>query len=288
MRYSQEVFDDMSVLPDTPNRTSSKKSTGFLPGTISAKGKAAGNALFMRSALAGEWAQEDEFHSQRLKLIGRMVARVAHEVKNPVASIQLNLEMIESELEHIPNEQSRQEASELLRAVKRELDRLETVTRACLQFITIPRLQVRKHSLHHMLKRLQEFLIKEMRAREVEFVNDFSPDVPLVSFDEDRLEEAVLNLYKNAGDAMPDGGTIRTSTRVCGEWVEIRVSDTGPGIAEEYAERLFEAFVSSKSRGTGLGLTIARDILMAHGGTIALEPDGHEETTFILRLLIDG
>ena len=276
----------MSVVHDSANRTDGDKETGLLPGTIGAKSKTAGDALLMRKPLPGNWLQEDEFHAQRLALIGRMVARVVHEVGNPVASMRINIEMIESELEHIPNERSRQETCELLGSVKRELDRLETITRACLQYVTIPRLRLSKNSLHHMLVKLQEFLKKEMEKRKVEFMNDFSSDVPPISFDGDRLKEAVLNLYKNAADAMPDGGRVETSTCVAGDYVEIRISDTGTGIPAEYAERLFEAFFSSKSRGTGLGLTITRDILTAHGGTIALAPREAEKTTFILRLPI--
>jgi PAS domain S-box-containing protein len=254
---------------------------GAVIGIVGTLRKKEGNP---REASFGELFQEDELYAQRLKTIGRMAAQIAHEVKNPVASIRLNIEMIESELEHIPNEQTRQEATELLDSVKRELKRLESVTTACLDYVNFRRLRLRKRSLHRMLKELQRFMRREMAARQIKFVNEFSPNLPHIIFDWDRLKQAVLNLYKNAADAMPYGGKIETSTFISDDWIELRISDTGFGIPDVEMEKLFEPFFSDKSGGTGLGLTISRDIISAHGGTIALDTSGGNVTTFVLRL----
>ncbi len=232
------------------------------------------------------WFEDDGFNARRLRFIERMAARIAHEVRNPVASIRLNMEMIEAELEHITNEESRRGALELLKSVERELDRLEAITGAYLKYGSIPKLHVQKCSLHRMLKELQDFMKREMIKRKIEFVNDFSVDIPDILFDKDRLKEAVLNVYRNAADAMPDGGEIRTSTLVSGAWIEIRISDTGVGVPEGDVEKLFEPFFSSKEFGTGLGLTISRDILSAHGGTILFHSRMGGLTTFILTLPI--
>jgi two-component system NtrC family sensor kinase len=196
------------------------------------------------------------------------------------------MEMVESELEHIPNERTRTEAAELLHSVRREMKRLEAITDAYLQFVSTPSLRVRTYSLHRMLKELQQFTKREMDARKIEFVNEFSADVPRIRFDKDRLREAVLNLYINAADAMPDGGGIRTSTVRADEWVEIHISDTGAGIPDAEVEKVFEPFFSNKPAGTGLGLTISRDILSAHGGTIEVYPRPRDGTTLILKLPI--
>lgn len=234
----------------------------------------------------GGWFQQDEPHARRLKFIERMAARIAHEVRNPVASIRLNMEMIEAELEHITNKQSRKEAFELLKSVGRELDRLEAIAGAYLKYGSIPKLRLEKCSLHCMLQELQDFMKREMKKRKIEFVNEFSADIPDIVFDKDRLKEAVLNVYKNAADAMPDGGEIRTCTLVSDARVEIRISDTGVGIPADDADKLFEPFFSGKALGTGLGLTISRDILSAHGGTILFHSREGDLTTFVLALPI--
>ncbi|UCD57247.1 MAG: hypothetical protein JSV16_15780 [Candidatus Hydrogenedentota bacterium] len=220
--------------------------------------------------------QADELHMQKLAVVGQMAARFAHEVKNPLASIRLNIEMLESELKHIADEKIRNEAYELAASVMNEVDRLEAITREYLDYIRISKMRFLRQSLHRMLEELQDFLGEEMETRRIKFVNGFSANLPDIHFDKDRMKEAILNLYKNSADAMPHGGEIKTVTLVSGSRVKIHISDTGSGMQEVDPEQLFQPFFSTKAIGTGLGLPITRDILAAHGGTIAFyrRPEG--------------
>jgi PAS domain S-box-containing protein len=223
-------------------------------------------------------------NARRLEAMTKMAARAAHELKNPLASIRLNVEAVESELRRDAGGQNREELLDQMSSVMKELDRLEQLTQAYLQWVHVPRAKLTPCSLPPMLQGLQEFLGKEMQSRRIRFENDFPAHVPSSLFDEGRMREAILNLYMNAADAMPDGGEIRTRVCVGDEWVDIHVSDTGSGICEDDAEKIFEPFYTSKECGTGLGLPIARDILVAHGGTLTVHPSTAGGAHFVLRL----
>lgn len=225
-----------------------------------------------------------ESRAERLSVMGRMAANIAHEIKNPINSIRLNLEMIDSELNEIADKTHREESCQTLRSVKDELDRLEKTLRAYLQFIRAPQIQPQRSCIKSTIIELQRFMKKEMQSKDIVLENDFSPGIPHIYMDENRLREAILNIYRNSVDAMPDGGTIETVAFLSGGLLEIQISDTGSGVSEDMAERLFEPFVSSKASGTGLGLSISKDIIEAHGGTIASAPNAGEGTTFTIKL----
>ncbi len=102
--------------------------------------------------------------------------------------------------------------------------------------------------------------------------------------DAERLEQVILNLVRNAVEAMPAGGTVRLSTRARDGGAELAVSDDGPGMSEEVVERAFEAFYTTKSKGSGLGLAVCRQIVLAHGGEVRLDTAPGEGTTFTIYL----
>jgi len=248
------------------------------------EGRPIGKSAVIRDVTEKKRLQANELHSQRLAVVGRMAARIAHEVKNPLASIRLNIEMLESEFGEIPDKSMKKEACELLRSVISEVERLDSITREYLSYTSIPNMRFRRQNLHQMLRELQDFMKKEMASRNIKFVRAFSKDVPNIHFDKECMKEAVLNLYKNAAEAMPGGGKIKTMTRLSGDWVEIVISDTGPGVPDSDAEKLFEPFFSTKSMGTGLGLPVARDILAAHGGSVEVCSGSGEGAAFLLKL----
>jgi two-component system NtrC family sensor kinase len=109
-----------------------------------------------------------------------------------------------------------------------------------------------------------------------------------VWMDPDRMAQVVYNIAANARDAMPDGGRLRVATQRVGQWVELRFSDTGPGVPPDLHERIFEPFVSyGKRQGAGLGLAIARRIVREHGGEIGLDELSKEGATFVVRIPLE-
>lgn len=223
--------------------------------------------------------------AEQLAAVGRISAQIAHEVRNPLSSIGLNVEMLGDALERatFAGEDGR-EAKELLTAVTREVDRLTDVTEQYLRMARPPKPTLVAEDVTEVLGGVLDFSRGELERAGVEVVRDFAPDTPPVLADEGQLRQVLLNLVRNSREAMPDGGRLVVSTRGLEKEVEILVQDTGRGMTDAVRERLFEPFFSTKEGGTGLGLSVSQQILQAHGGTLACQSSSGQGTTFVLRL----
>jgi PAS domain S-box-containing protein len=223
-------------------------------------------------------AKERLLRSERLATVGRMAAQVAHEIRNPLSSIGLNAELLEDDLAHT------EEGRRLLKAIQSEVDRLAAITEEYLRYARLPIPQLRPLSLHGFLSSLCDFLRPETEARKVQLRLQLSPGELELRADESQLRQALLNLIRNAFEALSEKGTLvllRASREE--EFAEIAVTDDGPGIPEEVLPRIFEPFFSTKSGGTGLGLALTQQLIEGHGGQLSVKtsPNG---TTFLLRL----
>jgi signal transduction histidine kinase len=243
-------------------------------------------------------AQVRLVQSERLATIGQMSAKVSHEVRNPLSSISLNVELLEDELSALPHER-RAEAGHLVRAIRSQVDTLSAVTEGYLGFARLPKPRLQEVSLGPVIADLADFVREELRARRVQLVVDAESGLPAVRVDPGQIRQALLNLIRNAAEAMPEGGTLTvragtaSGTRDSGRgvnqdsrarFVEVAVTDAGTGIAPEDLERVFEPFFTSKVGGTGLGLAISREIVVEHGGTLVCESAPGNGATFRLTL----
>ena len=253
--------------------------------------------------------------SERLAAIGQMSAKVSHEVRNPLSSISLNTELLEDELKALPPER-RAEAANLVTAIRSQVDVLSAVTEEYLRFARLPEPKFETGALAPVIEDLAEFVREELRARKVGLVMDVAVGMPILRLDAGQIRQALLNLIRNAAEAMPGGGkiTVRAAVeqqaagsrqqaasrgqRAAGSRQEagggggdslllfsadcllpavfIEVCDAGSGIPAENLGKIFEPFFTSKGGGTGLGLPIARQIALDHGGTLTCEnaPEG--------------
>lgn len=209
-------------------------------------------------------------HTERLAAIGRMAAHVTHEVRNPLSSIGLNVEMLEDELSDTGDE----EARALMRAIQREVDRLTGITEEYLRLARLPQPRLEADDLGELIRSVAQFVRREMEASKVELKIEVG-ELPSVAFDEAQLRQALLNLLRNAREAMGEGVVSLRASAVEGG-VEIRVADRGPGIPAAERERIFDLFFTTKERGTGLGLPLTHQIVEAHSGRIecAANPEG--------------
>ena len=247
-------------------------------------------------------ARDEELKSQReallradrLATIGKLAAQITHEVRNPLSSIGLNAELLEEELEEL---EDRQEASALLAAISEEVQRLKSITEEYLRFARLPRPDLAPVDVGALLLQFLSFVEYELAdagvevaARQVVATADGGP--PPISADADQLRQALLNIARNAIDALSDVPSPRrlevelTSTGE--QMLRICISDNGPGIDEELRDRIFEPFVTGKSGGTGLGLALTQQIIEEHNGRIqAVSPwvEGRG-TAFIIELPI--
>ncbi len=215
----------------------------------------------------------DELHTkerliqtERLAAMGRMAAHVTHEVRNPLSSIGLNLEMLQEELAT-----SGGETIALLGAIQREVDRLTLITEEYLRLARLPMPRLEPEDPGALAREVAHFVAREMESTNVRLEVSVEDSLPLVAMDEAQIRQCILNLLRNAREAMPGGGKIVLAARAEGGGVAVSVEDEGDGIPDEQKERVFDVFFSTKERGTGLGLPLTREIVVAHRGRVRCE-----------------
>ncbi len=223
--------------------------------------------------------------AERLATVGRAAAQITHEVRNPLSSIQLNAEMLEDELVDLETSPPVVEARTLLTAIQREIDRLTDVTEAYLQFARLPRARLEEDELESVLRDTVGFVEGEMAADGVTVTLEIAPLRPFV-FDENLIRQALLNLLRNAREAMAagGGGEITLSARPTDDVVEVIVADRGVGLELDELKKVFDPFYSTKDTGTGLGLAITYQIVEEHGGVIRAEQRSGGGTRFVFTL----
>jgi signal transduction histidine kinase len=210
-----------------------------------------------------------------------MAAQVTHEIRNPLSSLGLNAELLEEELGAAPD---KAEARALLRAMQDEIERLTGITESYLRFARLPAPELELAELNQTVEAALEFMRSELAEANVAVVTALSADVRPALFDRGQLRQALVNLLRNAREAMPDGGRVTVSTWADAARIGLAVADDGPGIPADVAESIFDSFYTTKSGGTGLGLSLVRQICLAHGGDVRYEenPGGGSRFTIAL------
>ena len=230
-------------------------------------------------------AQQELVVAERMATVGRLSLKVAHEVRNPIAAIELNAEMLGDIVgEHQGPEMD--EATNLLTAIREQVTALDALTEEYLAFARFPRPQFEEDSVNEMVAAVAEFVRPLATRQGISVRLETDPAVPPMAIDRSLLRQAVLNLVKNGLEALSQGGVLTATTRCLDGTVEIAVSDTGPGIPLEVGQRLFEQFFTTKPQGTGLGLSISRQIVEEHGGRIGWSSVIGAGTTFTISLPI--
>jgi signal transduction histidine kinase len=230
-------------------------------------------------------AQAELVVAERMATVGRLSLKVAHEVRNPIAAIELNAELV-GDLVRERGGADMEEAATLVTAIREQVNALDAITEEYLAFARFPRPQYDEDSVNEMVAALVEF-VRPVAARQgstVEATTDQT--VPPMAIDRTLLRQSILNLVKNGLEALGRGGKLTVSTRRVDDHVEIAIQDTGPGIASDVGKRLFEQFFTTKPQGTGLGLYISRQIIEEHGGTLRWESAAGAGTTFTATLPI--
>jgi signal transduction histidine kinase len=231
---------------------------------------------FNAMAAALEERELQLIRSERLAATGRIAAQITHEIRNPLSSIGLNAELLSDELVGRPD------AERLLAAIAREVDRLTDITEQYLRFARLPQPKLEPEDLGEIARSLAEFSREECARQQVRL--EIATEATPAMADENQIRQALLNLIRNAREAMPKGGVLRVTTRLEEAAAVVRVSDTGAGIAVEHRARVFDPFFSTKEGGTGLGLALTQQIVAQHGGTVTVECTTGPGTTFAVRL----
>jgi two-component system, NtrC family, sensor histidine kinase HydH len=238
-------------------------------------------------------AQEEARRSERLAALGQMSAGLAHEIRNPLGVIKGSVEMLQQKLG-----ESNPLATELAGYISSETNRLSALVTRFLDFARPLHVEPVPQEIVPILDRALQAVAATHKDSTglVRVERLYQPNLPLIPLDEGLSEQAFVNLIQNSYDAMSGaGGTLRVTAALTNgasrNGVEVRIEDTGPGIAPELREQIFNPFVTTKKTGVGLGLSIVSRIIDGHHGTIRVESggeDGSKGASFIIFFPLTG
>ncbi len=230
-----------------------------------------------------ERSQEHLVQSEKMAMVGKLAAGVAHSIRNPLTSVKMRLFSMGRSLDLTPTQQ------EDFEVISEEIRHIDTIVANFLEFSRPPKLVMQKISPSDVVDLALQLLRHRLESYNVEVKLKRHRPLPEVWADPDQLKEVLVNLLTNACEAMGSGGSIiiqerETFLQSIGQVVTIQVSDNGPGIPETIQDKVFQPFFSTKEEGTGLGLSIATRILGEHGGWLDLESREGQGATFTLNL----
>ena len=218
-------------------------------------------------------------HTDQLASAGRLAAGLAHEIKNPLAGIQGALEILEQDSQNEAN-------LRLYREMLNELKRVNETLQLMLSSARPSPLQLADTDIRKLLEELRTLLEPSLKQQDTTLRLEVAGGPVPARIDRDKVRQVLINLIGNAADAMESGGVVTIRAAPLGHegGIVLSVQDDGPGIPEEQQQQIFEPFFSTKFTGTGLGLAIARSLVEQHGGTLEVESELGEGSTFLVLL----
>jgi len=238
----------------------------------------------LRQALAEHQRLEEAARrAEHLALLGRLAAAVSHDIRNPLAALFLHIDVLEEEL-RAPSPASAAAVTATLAEIKTNLARLEDVVQNYLTLARVTSLQREEQDLGQAVQAWGAEMQRELAARGITLQMQGLEAVGSVAFHASTLRRALLNLVQNAAEEMPQGGTVTLRGQGTASEVQLRVQDTGSGIAAEHLGHIFEPLYTTKPGGTGLGLYIVQEIMQAHEGKVTVESEPGQGTVFTLTL----
>lgn len=230
-------------------------------------------------------------HLEQLEELSKLTGGLAHEIKNPLSTIKINLKLTSEELEGsdaaVEQEQSGRRFTRALRkiaVIQKEADRLEQILDGFLRYVGRTELQLASVNINSLVSDMVDFYSPQARSHSITIRQGLCDEPLVCRVDANMLKQVILNLFINAQQAMSDGGELMIRTARQKEGAQIQISDTGSGIAPDELPNIFDAYYSSRPHGSGLGLPTAKKIVEAHNGTLSVNSEQGKGTLFTITL----
>ncbi len=225
--------------------------------------------------------QEKLIHAEKLAALGRFSSYVSHELRNPLTSMKNVLYYLNKKIPQSALAREEPKIIEFLKILDKEVGNSTSIINDILDFTKMRKPTFGKVEIAPLLKDS----ISQLSVQEgVEILEDIPPHPPTLWIDASQIKLVLVNLMKNACEAMPKGGTLKIAARPNAEYVELKIVDTGQGIRKENISKVFELFFTSKAKGTGLGLSMCKEIVERHGGSITVQSELGAGSTFSVSL----
>jgi signal transduction histidine kinase len=242
-----------------------------------------GHAMILRDITQSRRSAQQTLESERLNALTLLAAGVAHEIGNPLNSLNIHLQLMERQARKLDGA-ARKELQESISVARAEINRLDSIVSQFLRAIRPTRPQVRPENINQVVEEAVHFFAPEIKDRDVVVEQELRPDLPTIEIDRDQMKQAFYNVIKNSFEAMKRRGILRIRTDRDDTHVIVSFTDTGGGISVENLSRVFEPYFTTKSSGTGLGLLIVRRIVREHGGELSIESKEGKGLTLTIRL----
>src|SRR5579862_4888232 len=250
-------------------------------------GALAGTAAALSRARKEQRRREDDDRQRRAEelnaLVGTMASGIAHEIRNPLSTLRMNLQLLREDWDN-PITEREQKGRKRIDVLLRETERMESVVSDFVRIAAGHALRLEPTNLNSLAGELLDFLAPQAERSHIRIVREFAKDLPPVQADPNLIRQAILNLLVNAQQVLPSGGEIRVRTADAGDSVKLSVADNGPGIPSEHREKIFNLYFSTKPGGTGLGLPMVKKIVEEHQGAVEVETEIKKGTTFTICL----
>lgn len=222
--------------------------------------------------------------AENLASLTTLAAGVAHEIKNPLGSISIHIQLLQKALAKI-NRQDKK-TDKYINVIKEEVDRLNRIVVNFLFAVRPLTLELHEQDINELISQMMDFVRYEMDSAKILCLLELDEKIPKISLDERLFKQALLNLVKNAQSAMPDGGVLTIATKYADNEIKVSVIDTGKGINKENLSRIFEPYFTTTETGTGLGLTQVYKIVREHKGEVTVDSAPGEGSEFRIILPI--
>lgn len=278
---NQESAQDREFALET-NGTNRILSCSILP--LVGSGTIQGSILHVEDVTEKRGREARLRRAESLASLTTLAAGVAHEIKNPLGSIGIHIQLLQKALKGAGacGEFDRERMEGYIEVVNEEVDRLNRIVVDFLFAVRPIDVHLEDHSLNEVVHELLEFVKYELEEADIELSAELEAGIDNIELDVKYLKQALMNMVKNAIAAMPNGGVLRVTTAQRGDDVVLRISDTGIGISDEIMSKIFEPYFTTKDFGSGIGLTLVYKVIKEHNGEIAVVSQEGKGTTFTI------
>jgi len=256
-------------------------------------------ALFILRKTVSKIRSSQNGHLEQLKELSRVTGGLAHEIKNPLSTIKINLKLVGEELENSSSAEVGRMAADKderrfaralrkIAVIQKETDRLEQILDGFLRYVDRTELQLASVDINELISDMVDFYSPQTRSHSITIRQSLHNEPLICKVDAGMLKQVILNLFINAQQAMSDGGELMVRTSQQKKDAIIQISDTGSGIAPDRLPHIFDAYYSTRPQGSGLGLPTAKKIVEAHKGTIRIDSELGKGTSFTIILPIQA